>query len=207
MKNKFNRLLFYDSYNDFEIASFIPMNSYHWENEPPYRPETFFKLGVVDGSLISMLKCYENDPKAVFTERDAPVYQDSCLEFFLAPVDGRDEYINIETNSCGAFLCEFGKNKQDRALISSLTSCSPEVKVFKGEDNNGSFWGVIIKITRAFISTLYGIKECNISFEKVRANFYKCGDNCDIPHYIAFSPVTTLPPGFHNPECFAIFKK
>ena len=41
----------------------------------------------------------------------------------------------------------------------------------------------------------------------IRANFYKCGDDCEIPHYIAFAPVTTLPPGFHNPDCFMEFKR
>ena len=46
----------------------------------------------------------------------------------------------------------------------------------------------------------------NIDFSSVRANFYKCGDECETPHYIAMFPVTTLPPGFNNPECFKEFK-
>ena len=53
----------------------------------------------------------------------------------------------------------------------------------------------------------YGIDKKDIMFTEIRANFYKCGDDCDVPHYLAFSPVTTLPPGFHNPECFASFKR
>ena len=55
--------------------------------------------------------------------------------------------------------------------------------------------------------TLTLVEKETIDFSIVRANFYKCGDDCEIQHYLAFSPVTTLPPGFHNPECFAIFKK
>ena len=69
----------------------------------------------------------------------------------------------------------------------------------------GSFWGVTVKLTKAFLQELYETEK--IDFTTVKANFYKCGDDCDVPHYLAFSPVTTLPPGFHNPECFAVFKK
>jgi hypothetical protein len=76
-----------------------------------------------------------------------------------------------------------------------------------GEDLEGAYWGVKVALTKSFLSALYKVDEDDIDFPLVRANFYKCGDDCDIPHYLAFSPVTTLPPGFHNPECFAVFKK
>lgn len=181
------------------------MNSYHWETSSPYRPRTFFKIGIVDGTIAVWLKCYEKSPRAVYFNRDEPVYKDSCLEFFVAPVEDRTEYINIESNSNGAFLCEFGSGKNDRRFVKDFSKSSPHVESFYGDDENGSYWGVAVVLTKQFICEVYGIAENELHFNKIKANFYKCGDECKKTHYIAFSPVTTLPPGFHNPKCFAEF--
>ena len=201
----YNALRFYNSIEEFEKDCFHRLTKFHWESDPPYRPNTYFKMGVVGEDLVAILECYEENPRAVFENRDDPIYRDSCLEFFIAPLEDREEYVNVEMNSKGAFLCEFGKGKYDRAFVSSLTDSSPIVEAFKGEDMNGAFWGVTVKLTKDFISELYKIEK--FDFTTVKANFYKCGDDCEIQHYVAFSPVTTLPPGFHNPECFAVFKK
>lgn len=191
------------------LLSVLPfkLSSYHWEAEEPYRPETYANIGIVGDSLVACLKCYENNPKTEYSHRDDPIYNDSCLEFFVAPLNSHKEYINVECNSKGVFLSEFGDGKYNRRLVADLTEFSPCVESFFGSDANGSFWGVKIKITKGFISSLYNINENEINFDVVKLNFYKCGDGCEIQHYLAFSPVTTLPPGFHNPECFAIFKR
>ncbi len=195
----------YNNDADFASAPYNEMNSYHWESDPPYRPCTLCKLGLVGDTLTAMLKCYESSPKAVYSKRDDPIYLDSCLEFFVAAVEGRAEYINVECNANGVFLCEFGDGKYNRRLSADLTSLSPIVESFKGEDVNGAFWGVKIQLTKEYLCSVYS---CNdFEFGSIKANFYKCGDDCDIQHYIAFSPVTTLPPGFHNPECFVCFKR
>lgn len=207
MTSMINELKFFSSYSDFEKCAYTQMRSYHWEATPPYRPKTFFKIGVVKGELNACLKTYEKEPRALYLNRDEPVYKDSCLEFFVAPVNGRDEYINVETNSKGTFLAEFGKGKYDRKLLSSLSSVSPQVSVFFGDDEIGGFWGVRIQLPEKLISEIYGVPEADIKYNVIKANFYKCGDDCVVPHYIAFSPVGALPPGFHNPDCFAEFIK
>ncbi len=193
--------------NEAELISapYNEMKSYHWESEQPYRPFTFCKMGVVGDTLTAMLKCYESEPRAVYSKRDDPMYLDSCLEFFVAPVEGRAEYVNVESNSKGAFLCEFGDGKYNRRLSADLTELSPQVTPFFGEDENGEFWGVKVELTKGFICSIYNCDD--FSYGSIKANFYKCGDGCEIPHYIAFAPVTTLPPGFHNPDCFACFKR
>lgn len=203
----YNKLCIYNDLQEFNNECWHRLTSYHWEGDPPYRPDTYFKMGVVGESLVASLKCYEENPRAVFENRDDPIYRDSCLEFFVAPFEDKEEYINIEMNSKGAFLCEFGKGKYDRVFLKSFTDAAPVVEAFNGEDINGSFWGVKATLTKDFLSDVYKIEKENIDFTTVKANFYKCGDDCEVQHYLAFSPVTTLPPGFHNPECFATFKK
>lgn len=202
-----NILKEFSSVSDFCEYEYIEMNSYHWEAEKQYRPKTLFKIGIVEDDIVVYLKCYEKSPRTVYSKRDEPIYKDSCLEFFVAPIENRTEYINIESNSNGAFLCEFGSEKHNRRLVKSFAVSSPIVKAFSGEDGSGAYWGVAVTLTKQFICEVYGVTENELSLNKIRANFYKCGDDCEIPHYIAFSPVTTLPPGFHNPECFAEFNR
>ena len=183
------------------------ISSYHWEADIPYRPLTYANVGVVEDSLVAVLKCYEEDPKADCLNRDDTIYTDSCLEFFVAPVSSRKEYINVECNSKGVFLCEFGEGKYDRVLLATMTELSPLVESFEGLDEKGTYWGVFVALSKELISDVYKVSFDEITFDTIKLNFYKCGDGCSVPHYLAFSPVTTLPPGFHNPECFATFKK
>ncbi len=197
----------FSSKEELKNSSLYKLSSYHWEEETPYRPNTYANIGIVGESLVTFLKCYEENPKTDCSNRDDPVYTDSCLEFFCAPVGGRAEYINVECNSRGVFLTEFGRGKYDRVLVSTITEFSPIVEPFFGSDVNGAFWGVFIELTKKFLSDLYDTDINFIDFNSVKLNFYKCGDGCKIKHYLAFSPVTDLPPGFHNPECFATFER
>jgi hypothetical protein len=201
------KLYSYSSFEEFLATDFYKLESYHWEAPIPYRPDTYCKIGIVNDELTAVLKCYEKSPKAQYIKRDDPIYLDSCLEFFVAPVENRAEYINVEMNAKGTFLCEFGKGKPERCFSKELTELSPIVDAFSSTDDKGSFWGVKAVLTKDFISALYKIDKKDIMFTEIRANFYKCGDECETPHYLAFSPVTTLPPGFHNPDCFATFKR
>lgn len=151
----YNKLCFYEDFQEFEKECFHRLTNYHWESDPPYRPNTYFKMGVVGEDLVATLICYEENPRAVFKHRDDPVYRDSCLEFFVAPLENRGEYVNVEMNVNGAFLCEFGKGKLDRVLVSTLAASSPKVDSFKGEDMNGAYWGVTVRLTKAFLCELY----------------------------------------------------
>ncbi len=197
----------FSSFDDLKESQPYRLSSYHWEAPVPYRPETYANIGIVNNSLCAVLKCYEQNPRTECTNRDDPVYTDSCVEFFVAPVSYRSEYINVECNSKGVFLCEFGDGKYNRVLSASVTRFSPVVESFVGEDNKGAYWGVYITLTKEFVADIYNTKIDDVVFDSINLNFYKCGDSCAVPHYLAFSPVTTLPPGFHNPESFVTFNK
>lgn len=197
-------LHFVNDEKEFDALPFTELKNYCWESDEIYRPRTYFKLAATDYGLTARLLCFENEPKAVYTNRDEPIYKDSCLEFFVAPVADRAEYINIECNANGAYLCEFGKGKHDRRFIKEICDLTPRVKPFR--DCVGEMcWGVTVTVPKKLISALYDIAESEITLHEIRANFYKCGDECDTPHYIAFAPVTTLPPGFHNHDCLKTF--
>ena len=48
------------------------------------------------------------------------------------------------------------------------------------------------------------VNNVNFSFTKLtaNANFYKCGDETQKPHYLSWNPVKTSKPDFHRPEYF-----
>jgi hypothetical protein len=37
---------------------------------------------------------------------------------------------------------------------------------------------------------------------KMRGNFYKCGDELSVPHFVSWTKIKTEKPSFHNPEFF-----
>lgn len=191
---------------EFEALPFTRLTYSLWENGDPYRPPTFFKMALVQNALTVELRCFEDEPKALFKKRDEPIWCDSCLEFFLEPLQDRKEYINIECNALGTFLCEFGEGREGRKFVKELTALSPSVSPYKKRTTDGNCWGVKITVTKDFIASLYGVKPDEVDFKHLRANFYKCGDECERPHYLAFRPVGTNPPGFHAPDYFTNFE-
>jgi hypothetical protein len=38
--------------------------------------------------------------------------------------------------------------------------------------------------------------------KKMRGNFYKCGDELSVPHFVSWTKINTPNPSFHVPECF-----
>lgn len=169
----------------------------HWSSEAEY--DTRFKMCFVKEKGI-YLRMYtdEKNLRAVGVKRDDPVYEDSCMEFFICAVEGREEYINFEMNPNGAFLSEFGKNKKDRVFLKTLTDIEPVIHTKITDEG----WSAELFIPCELIAEAYGevfdADECLL-----KGNFYKCGDKTYKIHYLSYNEMSTLPPGFHNPERFA----
>ncbi len=170
----------------------------NWNSETEYN--TYFKMCFKKNSGIYVrMRTDETELRSEYTHRDDPVWQDSCMEFFVCAVEGRQEYINFEMNSNGAYLTEFGSGKADRVFLKTMTSTEPEISAKVDSDG----WAVELFVPCKLISEAYGTEfvagECSI-----KGNFYKCGDETAKVHYGSFTQMTTLPPGFHNPDCFAL---
>ncbi len=175
------------------------LDCFQWEGENPYRPETLFKMCFVkEKGIFVEMKTNEKNLRSVCSKRDEPVYEDSCMEFFFKPFKGRQEYLNFEINPDGAYLSQFGKGRDDRVFIKELTDEKPVISTEKGSDG----WKLRLFVPCALIESLYG-ERFEADEGEYRGNFYKCGDKTEKPHYGSFSPMSSLPPGFHNPERFA----
>ena len=125
------------------------------------------------------------------------VCNDSCLEFFFAPLADDKRYFNFEWNPLGALYLGFGaeRNTRVRQIVKSKEALFAP-KTFRTKDG----WGVEFAIPASFIQ-LY-MPEFTLSGEAA-CNFYKCGDKTEIQHYLAWAPLTSEKPDYHRRQDFA----
>lgn len=164
-----------------------------------YKPEVFAQLSYDDEGFIVKFTIGEKNPKRTKTAHFESVHLDSCVEFFanFKPADG-DYYFNFETNANGVMNVAYRSSRYDSVLLSfeDVNSFGITPAIFSDH------WEVGYKIGFDFIKKY--IKDFDIAkCDKIKGNFYKCGDEADLKHYISWNPVGVPTPDFHRPEYFA----
>ena len=166
----------------------------------PYAPKMEAQMTYIrDKGIVVRLTCFEKDPFTRYTLPHDPVYTDSCMECFfnLCPEKSKD-YINLETNSNGAFILSYGPGRGDvRTHIFPTLGLKPEINVTKTDE----CWIVDAVIGNEILHAVYGEFELK-SGDSFTGNFYKCGQDGDNPHFITWNEVDTPKPDFHRPEFF-----
>ena len=135
-----------------------------------------------------------------------PVWQDSCVEFFMQR-DGETDYRNFECNVLGTLLSRKHESRekgviQEKEIMSSITRFS----TIKHRYENGSQvsdWTMFLGIPKKALGFKNNEK---LSGQKIRANFYKCGDETPEPHYISWNPIDLPTPNFHVPQFFGLLE-
>jgi len=144
----------------------------------------------------------EYETCALYTELNDPVYEDSCVEFFIS--FDREHYYNFEFNCIGNVLAGYGKGKNDRAKIDEnvlrniITSPSLGRNKIKILGRRIS-WTLDIAIP---VQTFVFTEIDSLSGKNATSNFYKCGDKLPNPHFLSWSPIENESPNFHLPEFF-----
>lgn len=183
---------------DFSRAEKAMISNYKWTEG--YAPEAYAQLIYVEDKGFALrMTAVESAPKAVYGNYNDPVYKDSCLEFFVNFNNG-DKYMNFEMNSNGAFLAAVRSDRKNKTPIDMLAPL-PEVSPSKGEGT----WTVEVFYSNELIGKLFG-KSTFAPGESFKGNFYKCGDETEIPHFGMWSPVDNETPDFHRPEFFGNFR-
>ncbi len=166
----------------------------------PYAPRMTAQMTYEENTgIIVKLICYEKEPFTRYTNPYDPVYTDSCMECFfnLFPKKSKD-YINLETNSNGAYIFSFGPGRGDvRTHILPKLGIAPNVRITKSTEA----WIADITIGNDALFAVYGNFELSIGHRFI-ANFYKCGQDGENPHFITWNKVDTPKPDFHRPEFF-----
>lgn len=187
---------------DKEKIDFESINCINWESYS-YKPKVKFRIAHTDGSVLLHFKVTEASVRAKYSNDNGAVWTDSCVEFFSIPAnDGI--YYNIECNCIGTILIGAGPARENRehapkevtSLVQRWSSLGREPFEEKVEETD---WEVALIIPyRVFfkhqISCLDG--------EQIKANFYKCGDELQTPHFVSWNPIVIDKPDFHRPDFF-----
>ncbi len=186
---------------DLEIEP-LKLDVVNWV-EFPYHPKVTVQIAYNEEELFLQYQVSEQSVKAEVTKSNGRVWTDSCVEFFLSP-DGNDEYYNLEMNCIGTALLGFRKkgdptvhaSEEQIASIRRISSLGnspfPELK-------KQTEWQITVAVPwKAFFK--HELKP--VSRMKMRGNFYKCGDELSIPHFVSWTKIKTEKPSFHNPESF-----
>lgn len=175
-----------------------PIDVYRWREGWTPRSEAKVVL-VKDFGFVAHLTSEEDKPFARYTGFYDPVWNDSCLEFFVGFDNTRADYLNIEMNPIGAYLIGFAPSRDDRVKVTEIIEKPfPET----AEINPGK-WSVTVAISFEDIEKIYDLpKETFVSGYSFRGNFFKCGSEAPVVHYGMWNDTETAGPDFHVPEKF-----
>nr|WP_294945455.1 carbohydrate-binding family 9-like protein [uncultured Mucilaginibacter sp.] len=188
------------------VSEFLDGQAWQLIGEAPWHtgghlPEASFSLAHNRQGLYLKYRVREQHILARYKEINDPVYQDSCVEFFIA-FAGDNSYYNLEFNCIGTPLVGYGQEKNDRVAIPN--DILKEIKV----------WSIIQEPTAEaplyhweltlfvpfFIFAHHHLND--LTGQTCRVNFYKCGDELPEPHFLSWAPIEHPYAEFHLPEFF-----
>lgn len=174
----------------------------NWD-EFPYKPEVSVQIACNENELFLQYKVKEQSVKADITESNGRVWTDSCVEFFLSP-EGNDEYYNLEMNCIGTILLGFRKKGDpsvhaSNEIIDSIRRISSLGNKPFQEKKGTVEWQITVAIPW---EVFFGHDLKPVLGKKMRGNFYKCGDELSVPHFVSWTKIKTEKPSFHQPDFF-----
>ena len=187
---------------DANGIEFNPIETVNWK-EYPYQPAVKFRAAHVGDAVLLHYQVTEASVRAVATADDGRVWEDACVEFFLSP-ESNDFYYNFECNCAGKLLLHGGAAGTERPGASEEVLKSVKRWASLGtepfEERVGEYtWEVALVIPT---SAIFRHSIESLDGKTMRANFYKCGDLLQTPHFLSWSPIDLPQPKFHCPEFF-----
>lgn len=184
-------------------VEFQALDTVNWKESFPYCPQVQFRMASTQQGLLLNYRVTEASVRAVAGHDNGSVWEDACVEFFSIPAnDG--VYYNMECNCAGTLLVGAGAARANRQRApqevldkvlrwSSLGRESFEERI--GECS----WEVALVIPW---STFFLHQIQSLQGQAIRANFYKCGDKLQTPHFLSWNPIDLPKPDFHCPVFF-----
>ncbi len=179
----------------------VTVDCLNWPKEYPYHPLTVASLAHNGERLFIEFFVRCNYLRAVNTENNSAVYQDSCVEFFLAP-HGRTPYVNFEFNCIGTLNAARRMDRHTATPLSDEELDKVERYASCGkrpfQELEGLFsWSLTASIPLSLLNLKWEGKAIELM-----GNIYKCADLTSHPHYLSWAPIDTPAPDFHRPEFF-----
>lgn len=181
---------------------FQPIANVNW-SEYPYRPDVKFRIAHTEDAFLLHFKVDEASVRAHYGEDDGSVWTDSCVEFFSVP-GGDGVYYNLECNCIGTILIGAGAERGNRQRapkeVMQLVKRWASLGTQPFEERIGqTAWEVALYVPyKAFFLHQIG----SLDGKTITANFYKCGDDLQTPHFLSWNPIPIAKPDFHRPDHF-----
>ncbi|MBD3305766.1 hypothetical protein GF339_05235 [candidate division KSB3 bacterium] len=195
------------------IAHFHPQSSWH-------HPLTAVKVLYDDEQLYVFFRVADRFVKAVSLEYQEPVYQDSCVEFFIRPrafyqsevSPAYQGYFNVEINCIGTMLVSYIEDwRRTDEGFAQYAPLPPEsgkmITVFHSlsgqivqEIESPVEWMIGYNVPFALFEGYLGPLDFGIG-RPWRGNFYKCADRSSHPHWASWAPIGAEL-NFHQPKFF-----
>ena len=177
---------------DWSVPERVPMTHTGWL---PSCPVAAWFQACHDGRDLRLRMEAEEAPvRATLAGPLEQVCRDSCLEFFFAP-DGGERYFNFELNPLGTLCLGFGDKRPTRVRQVPKDLAQFQIEPFRTRKG----WGVSFAVPADFVRLYF--PAFTLSGEAA-ANFCKCGDDTQTPHYLTWSPSTSPVPDFHRRQDF-----
>jgi len=168
-----------------------------------YCPAVQFAMGYGNDCIFLKYYVSETSIQAANGTTNGPVYQDSCVEFFVSFNDEK-AYYNFEFNCIGTTHVGYGENKDSRELLrNDLISQIKYQSVISNRQGGDVHWELTVAIP---FSLFCYHKLANLGGQNCKANFYKCGDHLPMPHFVSWTNINSEEPNFHLPEFFGSLK-
>jgi hypothetical protein len=191
-----------------EVSSFLDkldfknIETQSWP-EFSYKPEIRFTMAHSGDCIYLKFNVLEKFIQATYRQNNAPVSNDSCVEFFIA-LDNGNDYYNFEFNCIGTCKAGFGnKNRNDRDYLPDevIDRINRQALIKTGKQYNDGL--IAWELTAAIPVEVFCYSNIlSLKGLKGRANFYKCGDDLPEPHFVVWNEVKSPKPDFHLPEFF-----
>ena len=181
------------------------VNKVNWPDSFPQKPEVTVEVSNDHEVLYLKWHVKGEQLRAVTTQDQGPVWEDSCVEFFCR-VPGEDTYCNFECNCIGAMVGSRRKGRAEDVIPFSPDEmgrierkCTFPREAF--EEKDGWFeWEVEERIP---LDLIFQRPISNLQFPlTLNANFYKCADKTKRPHFLSWQPICLPKPDFHCPQFF-----
>ena len=175
---------------------------------PDFSPDTRARIMYDDTYLYVIFKVVDKYVKAITTEPNGPVWEDSCVEFFFAPDSAKVlHYFNLEVNCGGTPLMRF--NRIPRTDYDTLTGkelsmieIAASMPVLVDPELVGdTTWTIEYKIPFELLKSYSNISQ-PASGVVWKANLYKIADKTSNPHYLTWALIKNGIVDFHQPEFF-----
>jgi hypothetical protein len=168
--------------------------------EGPVPAETAFSVAHNEHAILVKYYVKERQARATYFNINDPVYEDSCVEFFIAFQDD-SMYYNLEFNCLGTPRVEYGADRFNREFINPelIKAIRSHLTLTKGATGQTS-WKLLLQIPLSVFSFHPAL---TLKSTPAKLNFYKCGDALPNPHFLCYNNIVADEPNFHLPAFFA----